>query len=370
MSDSAGEKTEQPTARRMEDAISHGQIARSAEVQTVFVLTASFAALSFFGRESFQQLVGAMVLSLSHLHDTSLSLNSIQGYAVSGAWLLIKCAGPVVLAAMVGGLLAGGIQSRFQTASEVLTPDWNRLNPVEGFQRVFSARMLAPTGIAITKFAFIIVLTYSEVRSILSDPIFTLSVSVARLGEFLVGVCLGVGFRVVLGLAVIAALDYGYQWWRTHQDLMMTREEVKEDMKSSEGNPLMKAARRRRRRSMSKAKSLATVPKADVVVTNPTHIAVALRYDRKTMKAPEIVAKGIRLNAQIIREIAQQHQIPIIENKPLARMLFKHGKVGGEIPAQLYAAVAEVLAWVYRVNRYRYYAEQNQTEPISHGNTE
>jgi len=261
----------------------------------------------------------------------------------------------------VGGLMAGAIQNRFQTASEALTPDWNRLNPVEGFQRVFSARMLAPTALAITKFAFIISLTYSEVRSILNDPIFTMSVSISRLGEFLVGTCLGVGFRVVLGLAVIAAADYGYQWWRTHQDLMMTREEVKEDMKSSEGNPQMKAARRRRRRSMSKAKSLAAVPKADVVVTNPTHIAIALRYDRKTMKAPEIVAKGIRLNAQIIREIAQQHQVPIIENKPLARMLFKHGKVGGEIPAQLYAAVAEVLAWVYRVNRYRYYAEQNQT---------
>ena len=105
---------------------------------------------------------------------------------------------------------------------------------------------------------------------------------------------------------------------------------------------------------------LADVPTADVVVTNPTHLAIALRYDRKTMRAPRVVAKGIRLNAQRIREIAQQHQVPIIENKPLARMLFKHARVGGEVPASLYAAVAEVLAWVYRVNRYRYYAEQNQ----------
>jgi flagellar biosynthetic protein FlhB len=142
--------------------------------------------------------------------------------------------------------------------------------------------------------------------------------------------------------------------------MMMTREEVKEDMKSAEGNPQVKAAQRRRRRTVSKAKALADVPTADVVVTNPTHIAIALRYDRKTMRAPKIVAKGIRLNAQRIREIAQQYQIPIIENRPLARMLFKKGKVGGEIPAQLYAAVAEILAWVYRVNRYRYYAEQNQ----------
>ena len=130
-------------------------------------------------------------------------------------------------------------------------------------------------------------------------------------------------------------------------------------MKSTESNPRIKAARRRRR-AVSKAKALAEVPTADVVVTNPTHLAIALRYNRKTMRAPKVVAKGIRLNAQRIREIAQQHQIPIIENKPLARLLFKHGRVGGEVPAQLYAAVAEVLAWVYRVNRYRYYTEQNQ----------
>ena len=176
---------------------------------------------------------------------------------------------------------------------------------------------------------------------------------------FLAETCLRIIFRVALGLLAIAGVDYGYQWWRSHRDLMMTKEEVKEEMKGAEGNPRMKAARRRRR-SASKAKALAEVPNADVVVTNPTHFAIALRYNRKTMRAPTIVAKGIRMNAQQIREIAQKHQVPIIENKPLARMLFKHGKVGGEIPSQLYAAVAEVLAWVYRVNRYRYYAESNQ----------
>jgi flagellar biosynthetic protein FlhB len=178
------------------------------------------------------------------------------------------------------------------------------------------------------------------------------------MAQFLADVCLRIFFRVCMALIVIGAADYGYQWWRTRQDLMMTKEEVKEEHKNSEGNPRIKAARRRRR-AQSKAKALAEVPKADVIVTNPTHIAVALRYDRKTMRAPRIVAKGIRLNAQKIREIGQQYQIPIIENKPLARMLFKHGRVGGEIPAQVYSAVAEVLAWVYRINRYRYYTQQS-----------
>jgi flagellar biosynthetic protein FlhB len=300
-----------------------------------------------------------MTLCLSHLHDTPLSANALQGYAISGLLFVLRTAGPVVLATMLGGVLAGTIQNRFNTSSEVLTPDWTRLNPVEGLQRIFSTRMLAPTALALAKFVFIFALSYSEIEHILSDPVFTSSVSVGRLAAFLAQTCLHLIFRVTLVLMGIAAADYGYQFWRTAQDLKMTKEEVKEDSKNSEGNQQLKNARRRRR-AVRKAKALAEVPKADVIITNPTRIAIALRYDRKTMRAPKIVAKGIRLNAKIIRELAERHQVPIVENKPLARMLFKHGQIGGEVPAQLYAAVAEVLAWVYRVNRYRYYTEQNQ----------
>jgi flagellar biosynthetic protein FlhB len=157
----------------------------------------------------------------------------------------------------------------------------------------------------------------------------------------------------------LAAADYGYQFWRTNEDMKMTKEEVKDEAKNAEGNPQVKAQRRRKQFAMAKRKMLAEVPKADVVVVNPIHLAVALRYDRKTMKAPKIVAKGSRLNALRIREIAAEHQVPIVENVPLARLMFKYGRVGGEIPAELYAAVAEVLAWVYRVNAYRYYRERS-----------
>jgi flagellar biosynthetic protein FlhB len=260
---------------------------------------------------------------------------------------------------MLAGLIAGAIQNRFQTASEVLAPDWNRVNPVEGFKRLFSNQSVVPTLIAAVKLFVVLTLTYTEIRSVLLDPIFTTSVSVGRLAEFLGQTGLAILLRVALALTVIAAADYGYQFWKTGRDLMMTKEELKEEAKSTEGNPQMKAARRRRK-TKSKAQQLAEVAKADVVVTNPTHIAVALRYDRKTMKAPKVIAKGIRLNAQQIREIAAKHQVPIMENKPLARMLFKHAKVGSEVPSHMFAAVAEVLAWVYRINRYRYFSERNQ----------
>lgn len=358
MAEDQGEKTEQPTQKKQEEALKKGQIARSAEVQTAFVLLAALGALAFSGGEIWKQLVGATVTSLSHLHDTPISPNALQGYGVLGMLVVIKCCGPVVAATALGGLLAGGIQNRFNTASEALQPNWGRLNPVEGFKRTFSMRAAVPTAVSIVKMAVIVALTYNELRSILADPIFTTSVSVSRIAQFLAATCMRIFVRVSLSLLVIAAADYGYQWWRNHRDLMMTKEEVKEEAKNSDGNSQVKAARRRRK-GKSKKQMLAEVPTADVIVTNPTRIAVALRYDRKTMRAPKVVAKGIRLNAKEIRELAKQHQIPIIENKPLARMLFKHAKVGAEVPANLFAAVAEVLAWVYRVNRYRYYAEQN-----------
>jgi flagellar biosynthetic protein FlhB len=359
MSDQVGEKTEQPTPHKLEEAIKKGQIPRSAEVQTVFVLMGALAALTFAGREIWAQFVGAIVMTFGHLHDTTITSDSLQGYGVSGVYVLLKCVGPIVMATMMAGLIAGAIQNRFNTAPEVLTPDWNRVNPVEGFKRLFSTRTLVPTAVGMVKFIFILAVTYSQIRSVMDDPIFTSSVSPSRLTEFLGATCLRIVLRVCLGLLVIAAADYAYQFWRTNRDLMMTKQELKDEVKNTETNQRIKA-QRRKRRAISKAKALADVPGADVVVVNPTHIAIALRYDRKEMRAPKIVAKGIRLNAQKIREIAEQHQVPIIENISLARMLFKHGRVGGEIPAQLYAAVAEILAWVYRVNRYRYFVEQNK----------
>jgi flagellar biosynthetic protein FlhB len=233
------------------------------------------------------------------------------------------------------------------------------LNPATGFQRVFSMRSAVPTGIGILKLSLIIALTYGVVKSTMADPIFHSSVDVARIARFMAESSFRIITRVGMVLVVLAAADYGYQFWRTNQDLMMTKEEVKEEAKNSEGNPHVKARQRRKRSANTKRKMLAEVTKADVVLVNPTHIAIALRYDRKTMKAPKIVAKGSRLNALRIREIAAEHQVPIVENKPLARLMFKYGRVGGEIPAQLYTAVAEVLAWVYRVNAYRYYREQS-----------
>jgi flagellar biosynthetic protein FlhB len=272
----------------------------------------------------------------------------------------LRCAGPIVGTIVLAGLLAGAAQNRFHTTPEALAINWERINPVEGFKRVFSMGSVVPGLFACVRLVVILLLSYSAIKSVIADPIFHTTVDVAIVARFLAVSTGKIMMRIALVMAILAAADYGYQWWRTSRELMMTRDEVKEEARSTEGNPEIKAKRRRLRGRSGLQKMFADVPKADVVVTNPTHLAIALQYDRRTMKAPRILAKGSRLHAQRIREIARQHQVPVMENKPLARLLFKYGRVGGEVPAQLYVAVAEVLAWVYRLNRYRYYTAQNR----------
>jgi flagellar biosynthetic protein FlhB len=352
------ERTEQATPRRLEEAQKRGQIPRSAEVQTVFVLLAGLAALTFYGCHAWETLAGAMRQVLGHLHRVPLTEGQLPNYALAIVWLLAQCVGPVLAAVLGGALLAGAIQSRFSTASEALTPRWERLNPWEGLRRIFSLRSAAPTALAAVKLVIVVGLTYSVVREVLTDPIFYSVVNAARIAQFLAETAGKIVLRVGLAMIFIAMADYAYQFWQNQRDLMMTRDELKEELKNTEGNPLVKSQQRRRRTAFTLRRQLLEVPRADVVVTNPTHLAVALRYDRQTMRAPRIVAKGARHNARRIREIAAQHQVPIVENKPLARLMYRYGRVGAEIPATLYAAVAEVLAWVYRTNRYRYYQEQ------------
>lgn len=361
MSEQRGEKTEQATPRRLEEAWKKGQFARSAEVQTVFVLFAGMVAILFTGGEVWRNLGQLMYGTFAHLHETAVKLDNMQRFAIDSLMVAGACLWPILTAVAVGGLLAGSIQSRFRTAPDVLEPNWDRVNPLNGFKRIFSFRSAVPLSISMVKLGVVIALSYNVIADVLKDPIFYSTVDVARIGGFLADASFKIIMRIGFALVVLAGVDYAYQLWRTGQDMMMSKEEVKDEVKNQEGDPKTKARMRSRRRAATQRKMLAEVPKADVVITNPTHLAIALRYDRKSMGAPRIVAKGSRLNALRIREIAKQHQIPIIENKPLARMMFKYGKVGGEIPAELFVAVAEILAYVYRTNAYRYYREQQTT---------
>jgi len=362
MNEQTGEKTEQPTAKRLEEAWKKGQFPRSAELQTIAVLAGGMLALMALGPGMWRQLAFSMSGILGHLHDIPITTVSLQGQFITGLMVVGQTVAPVVAAIMVVAVLVGAAQTRFRLTPEVLGFRWERLNPMEGLKRLFSFKQAGPTGIALLKLTAITALTYGAVLTVMNDPIFSTPVSTARIAGFIADTSFQIVMRVAGALAVIAAIDYAYQFWNTQQELMMTRQELKQESKDAEGNRMVKSRQGKRRRQFSQRKMLLAVPLADVIVTNPTHIAIALKYDRKTMRAPKILAKGTRLNAARIKEIAARHQVPMLENKPLARMLLKHGRVGAEIPAQFYTAVAEILAWVYRINRYRYYAENNNQQ--------
>ena len=297
MSEHAGDKTEQATPKRLEEALRKGQFPRSAEVQTVFVISAALMALRMSGPDAWDRLTLAFKGIFFNLHKTSVAEENLQGYLISGVMLIAVCAGPIVIATLTSALLAGGMQSRFNTATDALNPDWQRVNPAAGFARIFSTKAFVPTGLSVMKIGIIGGVCWSAVRNILQDPIFYTVLGPADFARFLSQTSFQLGTRVVLVLGAIAGADYGYQFWRTTRDLMMTKEELKEEVKNTEGDPHTKARQRRRRNTRTQRKMLQEVPQADVVLTNPTHLASALRYDRKTMKAPKIIAKGSRLNA-------------------------------------------------------------------------
>jgi flagellar biosynthetic protein FlhB len=358
MSDEAGEKSEQPTAKKLEEALKNGQIPKSAEIQTVVVVFAGMWAIRKYGAELWRNLYQVFEGVLGHLHDIRLDFDALPDLALKSALMIVTCVAPVIVATGGAGLITGALQNKFNTSSEVLGPNWNKINPMTGLTRIFSPSSAFPALLSLLKLGFIGFFSWSLIRSVLDDPIFHTAVDTARIATFLSETSASLAARILSCLAVLAVCDYAYQVRKITKDLMMTKEQVKDEAKQSDSNPQVKSEMRKRRMKMKSFRAqLADVPNADVVVTNPTHIAVALLYDRETMGAPKIVAKARGFNAARIRELAKEKQIPIVENKPLARMLYKYGRVDGEVPVQLYAAIAEILAYVYRVNRYRYHVQ-------------
>jgi flagellar biosynthetic protein FlhB len=256
---------------------------------------------------------------------------------------------PIAAAGFIAGVLGSVVQFGFLFTWSPLEPELDRINPIAGFQRIFSISSVVEGLKSVIKLVAVVSVTYLMLRSQLLG-----SSSMAEMdsGAFMAYMS-STAFRLVggvcVGLFIVAALDFSYQKYRYRQSLMMSKQEVKQEHKQREGDPLLKARVRSLQREMARKRMMQEVPKADVIVTNPTHIAVALRYDAEKMAAPRVVAKGADLVAQRIKEVARKNGIPLVENVPLARALHKSVKVGGKVPRSLYQAVAEVLAYVYRL---------------------
>lgn len=346
----AGEKTEEATAKRKNEARQKGQVAKSMEVNSVFIILAAFFTLKIIGSYIYDELAGYMQLVLSNVAMTDLTITSIRELFLGFAVVFFKTALPVMFVILVVSLTINFIQVGFLFSLEPLTPSFSKINPISGFGRLFSKRSLSELIKSILK---IIIIGYFIFRFMLKQIDRIPGLISAELIDSLhltASLILELVFQVSAVMVVLAAFDYFYQWWEHKESLKMSKEDIKQEFKQTEGDPLVKGKIKQRQRAMSMQRMMQEVPKADVIVTNPTHFAVALKYE-KTMSAPIVVAKGQDLIAYRIKDIAKESNVVIVENKILARTLYAAVDIGQPVPPELYQAVAEVLAYVYKLKK-------------------
>jgi flagellar biosynthetic protein FlhB len=351
--DSDLERTEPASQRRLQQAREKGQVPRSRELATFAVLIAAGGGLTLMGSglvHSLSDLMRAgLQLDRSAAFDTTMMMARLQQSSQDALVAFF----PFMLVMVVAALAAPMLLSGWLFSSEALQPNFGRLSPLKGIARMFSWNSLAELGKAIAKSALIggvaAWIIWGEKDAMLALATQPLGVALANLGALAAFTFLAIAGSMIL----LVAIDVPLQLWQHSSQLKMSREELRQEAKESEGDPQIKARIRALQREAARRRMMAEVPKADVIVTNPTHYAVALRYQDKKMRAPQVVAKGSQLVAARIRELAIEHNIPIVETPPLARALYRHAELGQEIPAPLYTAVAEVLAYIYQLRRYR-----------------
>lgn len=350
MSEDQGDKTEQATDQRREEFRKRGQVAMTRELgSAIFFLVGAglmYASGRFFLQnifEIFNRTLGGDLIQL--FREGKLA----DVFSFVGLKLVILT-GPVFIMALVIGVGSHVIQTGFLQIEDALSPNLNKLNPLNALGRIFSMRGVAELFKSILKMSAIAMVMYlllkAEVRQIPYLAGYSISQMMSYLGEILFKLLVGTGFFML----ALALADYFFQRWQLEKEMMMTKEEVKQELKSRDGDPLVKARIRKVQREMATRKMMSEIPKADVVITNPTHIAIVLKYSDK-LPAPQLIAKGMDHMAEKIKQIARENNIPVIENKPLARAIFKTMKIGDVIPRELFVAVAEVLSYVFRLRR-------------------
>lgn len=352
-SSSDEEKTEEPTPRRLEKAREEGQVARSRELSTFMMLIAGVAGLWSMGTLLYGQL--GLMMEQALLFDRGIAFDSAR--MLAHLWLLgsniLVALVPLFVLLTVVALVAPALLGGWLISAKSLQPKMSKLNPLKGLKRMFSSQALAELAKAISKsvltgsvaIAFLW-LKRGEFMALMDQPLQQALYSAMQLAAM----CCGL---IVLSLVVVILIDVPYQIWNHNKQLRMTKDEIKKEHKESEGDPQVKGRIRQQQQAMARGRMMSKVPQADVIVTNPTHYAVALSYRDNEMAAPRVVAKGADAVAARIRELGEEHGIPRLEAPPLARALYRHVDLDREIPAALYTAVAEVLAWAFRLRQVR-----------------
>ncbi|MDR3515167.1 MAG: flagellar biosynthesis protein FlhB [Azospirillaceae bacterium] len=351
--DDDASKTEDPSAKKLEDARSRGSIPKSKEVDQVGSLLAGLVVITLFlpGLMGHMRTVLAGFITTAGTQPTDV--NAIGALLEAILIDLAKSLGLLLATTMLAAYLPGALQTGFMFSTESLAPDLMRLNPFKGITKIFSTQNVFETLKSMVKATVIGILVFFLVKPMIDQIAGFIGLDAAlallQLKRMVVKLVIG----VIIGMIVLAAADAWYQNFQFIKQLRMTKHEVKEEYKQTEGDPMIKARLRGKRMERARRRMMAAVPKATVIVTNPTHFAIALKYEPPGMKAPLLVAKGSDLVAKRIRDLAEEHQIPIVENPPLARALYASVDIDQEIPHEHYRAVAEVISFVFKMRKSR-----------------
>ncbi|MDA8229147.1 MAG: flagellar biosynthesis protein FlhB [Desulfitobacterium hafniense] len=345
------EKTFQATPRRRQEARKKGQVLKSQELTSALMLLGYVALLKYWlpgMLEKMQQLF-PYVLQLS----TDWTIRHVSSLMTNLLWVGFQIIGPVFVVGILIAVSSNYLQVRSLFTVEPLKPQFSRISPINGAKRMFGVRAWVELGKSLAKVIIIGYFLYASIRDNIELFPALQQLEVAQSTVLLGEAIIELAWKISIAFVVLAVLDYLYQWWEFEKNLRMSHEELKQEYKQTEGNPQLKSEIKKKQRAMAMRRMMQDLKKADVVVTNPTHYAVALRYDPLENKAPYVVAKGIDQIALRIKELAKEHDIITMENKPLARALYAQVEIGEGVPADLYKAVAEVLAFVYRLKKKR-----------------
>ena len=362
--DSDLDKSEQPTDSKLKKAKEKGQIPRSRELTSLIILLVGIMLFWIMGTHFVSKLktiIQQAMLVAHRTDDDKQIIFNLINLLTAGFWAILPIFVGLVIVAIIAPLSVGGLLFSLQS----IKPNLGKLNPISGFKRLFSLRIFSELFKSILKvvliaFAAALFLIH-QFPNMLALPSMYLNNALSQVMQLLIYASL----LIVLALIPMVGFDIFYQIWSNLKKLKMSKQEVKDEFKEQEGNPQIKGRIRQMQQAIARRRMMKDVPKANVIVTNPTHYAVALQYDEKTMSAPKILAKGTDNIASKIKQIAQEHQIPQLEAPPLARALYRHGEIGKSIPAELYAAVAQILAWVYQLKRWHRYGGEKPLKPTN-----
>lgn len=346
------DKTEEATPKKLSDARKEGQVAKSQELITAVMLLALFLILKIvvgYIGESFLECFSEVYQTFEVYAVDSFSVSIAAGFLKDTLLDILLICLPMFAVAFVVAFVINVVQVKWQVSGKPMQPKLSKFNPIKGFKRIFSKDKIFELIKSVAKIALIFYVAYSELKdeagAVVALYDFSLNQAVIYVGEFIINL----GIKLSVFYLILGVVDYIYQKLKFKKDLMMSKQEVKDEYKQQEGDPNVKGKIKSKMREVSQRRMMQKLPEADVVITNPTHFACAIKYDKEVSEAPVLIAKGADFLAQKIKEVAREHDVPIVENKPLARMLYYNVDLESEIPRELYQMTAEVLAYVYKL---------------------